>query len=139
MASEALKSTTCHLLKSKAEIQQLLASKRKEKSCLESQLHEINEQLSCMSQWIELLQNVPESKEFLFEADKVMGGLSVSKKLNLLEMEQQTFVEKHQKIEVLHELNKTKIENLELHFKLMTYEEKSLFEKLDSVTTCLKE
>ena len=68
-----------------------------------------------------------------------MGGLSVSKKLNLLEMEQQTFVEKHQKIEVLHELNETKIENLELHFKLMTFEEKSLFEKLDSVTTCLKE
>ena len=130
MDSEVSGSKMCHLLRSKTKVVQMLASRRAEIKCLDEKKGWLKEQLSNVSQWVELL--IDSKKEYIFEEDAAIGGLTVSKRLQLLENDQSVLLEKHQSLEETHELTLMKIGNLELQFQLMTMQENTLYDLLFS-------
>ena len=97
MDSEVSRSKMCHLLRSKAQVVQMLASRRAEIKCLHEKKGWLKEQLSYVRQWVDLL--IDSKKEYIFDGDAALGGLTVSKRLRLLENDQRVLLEKHQSLE----------------------------------------
>ena len=132
MYSEMDRSRACYFLKTLAQVERHIVSKRKEKKELDEQKDFITEQLAVLNQWIDILVKAAESgkRTHLFEGDFVRQGLTINKRLQMLEKEQKLFCEKYHNVKAKLELVQMKIENLEEQYNLLIMQEKNLYDNL---------
>ena len=122
MASEV--SRSCQILKSKVEIEQGLKSIETEIQCVEAKKEKLLEELTCVSQWIDILTD--SKKDYFFEKD-TSGEMTVCKRVELLQHDQKIIFHKHQRLEEREGLSLAKKENLELRYQLLTAQEDNLY------------
>ena len=121
-------SRSCQLLRCKVRVTQALESIEKDIKSLDERKRWLKEELTCVSQWIDILND--SQKEYFFEKDITKWGLTVSKRIQLLQNDQKTILEKHQSLEEKYELNLLKKENFELQYELLTMQENNMYDLL---------
>ena len=119
-------SRSCQILRSKVEIEQGLRSIETEIQCMEDKKGKLLEELTCVSQWIDILTD--SKKDYFFEKDS-SSDMTVCKRIELLQHDQKIIFHKHQRLEEKERLNLAKKENLELRYQLLTMQENNLYLK----------